>query len=180
VVVSKRFHVNWENNTLLAVPAVAVGSVAVVAVITSSSYWNQWQQRRVGMLASFRAVSWARAMVLSGLLVQQIAAPSAWAASKHELPAAKPERVGMSTERLAKLTRGMQARVAQGSVAGVVTMVARHGRVVHFEAVGMRDVAANAPMRKDSIFRIYSMSKPVTGVVMRCCSRRASGISILR
>jgi CubicO group peptidase (beta-lactamase class C family) len=118
------------------------------------------------MLGSFRAVSLASLMVLSCVLGQQIAAPSAWAASKNDLVVAKPETVGMSTQRLAKLTRGMQALVDDGTLAGVVTMVARHGRVVHFEAVGMRDVAANAAMRKDSIFRIYSMSKPVTGVAM--------------
>jgi CubicO group peptidase (beta-lactamase class C family) len=47
-----------------------------------------------------------------------------------------------------------------------VTMVSRHGKVVEFDAVGKRDIDANAPMQKDSIFRIYSMSKPITGVAM--------------
>ena len=47
-----------------------------------------------------------------------------------------------------------------------VTMVARHGKVVEFDAAGKRDIASNAPMQKDSIFRIYSMSKPITGVAM--------------
>ena len=82
------------------------------------------------------------------------------------LPAAKPENVGMSAERLARLTEGMKSLVDQGRLAGVVTMVARHGKVVEFEAAGKRSIAADLPMQKDSIFRIYSMSKPITGVAM--------------
>jgi CubicO group peptidase (beta-lactamase class C family) len=56
--------------------------------------------------------------------------------------------------------------VDQGRLAGAVTMVARRGRVIEFEATGKRDIAANLPMQKDSIFRIYSMTKPITGVAM--------------
>jgi CubicO group peptidase (beta-lactamase class C family) len=82
------------------------------------------------------------------------------------LPAAKPETVGMSGERLARLGDGMKSLVQQGRLAGVVTLVARHGKVVEFEAAGKRDIAADLPMQKDSIFRIYSMSKPITGVAM--------------
>jgi CubicO group peptidase (beta-lactamase class C family) len=82
------------------------------------------------------------------------------------LPTAKPEAVGMSAERLAKLADGMKLLVEQGRLAGVVTMVARHGKVVEFEAAGKRSIAGDLPMQKDSIFRIYSMSKPITGVAM--------------
>jgi len=88
------------------------------------------------------------------------------AAGVNELPAARPESVGLSSERLARLNAGMKSLVDQGRLAGAVTMVLRHGKVVEFDAVGRRDVAAGAPMQKDSIFRIYSMSKPVTGVAM--------------
>ncbi|HTE42080.1 MAG TPA: serine hydrolase domain-containing protein, partial [Steroidobacteraceae bacterium] len=83
-----------------------------------------------------------------------------------DLPATKPERAGMSSERLNTLTDGMKSLVDQGRLAGVVTMVSRNGKVVHFEANGKRDIASGAPMQKDSIFRIYSMSKPITGVAM--------------
>ncbi len=72
----------------------------------------------------------------------------------------------MSGERLAWLPEGMKSLVDQGRLAGVVTMVARHGKVVEFEAAGKRDIAADLPMQKDSIFRIYSMTKPITGVAM--------------
>ena len=84
----------------------------------------------------------------------------------HDLPSASAESEGMSNERLAQLRSGMKELVDQGRLAGVVTMVSRHGKVVEFDAAGKRDIAANAPMQKDSIFRIYSMSKPITGVAM--------------
>ena len=83
-----------------------------------------------------------------------------------DLPSASAESEGMSTERLAQLRSGMKELVDQGRLAGAVTMVSRHGKVVEFDASGRRDIAANAPMQKDSIFRIYSMSKPITGVAM--------------
>jgi CubicO group peptidase (beta-lactamase class C family) len=87
-------------------------------------------------------------------------------AAVHDLPTASAESEGMSAERLARLNAGMKELVDNGRLAGVVTMVSRHGKVVEFDAVGKRDIAANAPMQKDSIFRIYSMSKPITGVAM--------------
>jgi CubicO group peptidase (beta-lactamase class C family) len=87
-------------------------------------------------------------------------------AATHDLPSASAESAGMSAERLARLASGMKELVDQGKLAGAVTMVSRHGKVVEFDAAGKRDIAANAPMQKDSIFRIYSMSKPITGVAM--------------
>ncbi len=94
------------------------------------------------------------------------AAPPALAAGQPALPTAKPENVGMSGERLTRLSDGMKSLVDEHRLAGVVTMVARHGKVIEFEATGKRDIAANLPMQKDSIFRIYSMTKPITGVAM--------------
>jgi CubicO group peptidase (beta-lactamase class C family) len=91
---------------------------------------------------------------------------TALAAGPQALPTAKAENVGMSTERLTRLSAGMKSLVDQGRLAGVVTMVARRGKVIEFEAIGKRDIAANLPMQKDSIFRIYSMTKPITGVAM--------------
>jgi CubicO group peptidase (beta-lactamase class C family) len=88
------------------------------------------------------------------------------AAVAADLPSARPESVGMSTQRLGRLTSEMQALVDRNQLAGVVTMVAKDGKVVEFEAAGKRDLESGAPMQKDSIFRIYSMSKPITGVAM--------------
>jgi len=80
------------------------------------------------------------------------------------LPTAKPEQVGLSSERLNKLTATFKADVDKGVIPGAVVLVARHGRVALFEAVGVRDPETKAAMTKDSIFRIYSMSKPITSV----------------
>jgi len=82
------------------------------------------------------------------------------------LPNAKPEQVGFSSERLQRLDAAMQQKVDDKQFAGIVTVLARHGKVVDFKTHGKRDLASGAPMEKDTIFRIYSMSKPVTGAAM--------------
>jgi CubicO group peptidase (beta-lactamase class C family) len=82
------------------------------------------------------------------------------------IPAAKPEDVGMSSERLGRIRVAMQRYIDRGLVPGTVTLVARRGRVVHFEAQGYRDVEAKAPMTTDTIFRIASMTKPIASVAL--------------
>ena len=77
-----------------------------------------------------------------------------------------PAQVGISAERLERLDAGMQAMVEDGKLAGVATMLARHGKVVFTDAAGKLDVSKDAPVEFDSIFRIYSMTKPVVGVAM--------------
>lgn len=79
-------------------------------------------------------------------------------------PASKPEDVGLSAERLPRIHETVQRYLDAKQLAGAVTLVARRGRVAHLEAHGVMDVDSKAPMRKDAIFRIASMSKPVTGV----------------
>jgi len=78
----------------------------------------------------------------------------------------RPKSVGMSTERLARLDAAMKRLADDKQVAGLVTLVERHGKIVHFNAAGQLDVRKPDPLQKDSIFRIYSMTKPVTGVAM--------------
>ena len=75
-----------------------------------------------------------------------------------------PESVGMAQERLDRITAMTQAYVDEGKLAGVVTLVARKGTIVHFEAVGNRGAEDARPMTKDALFRIFSMSKPITAV----------------
>ena len=89
-----------------------------------------------------------------------------WSASAfaQALPTAKPEQVGLSSERLARIGQAVSADVEKGRLPGGVILVARKGRVAYFEAVGFRDKASGAPMTKDAIFRIYSMTKPFTSV----------------
>ena len=93
---------------------------------------------------------------------QVAAAPQPVAA----LQMAKPEDVGMDSERLSRVTEAMQGLVDDGLLAGVVTMAARDNKIVHFESVGYRDIEAGAPMTNDALFRIYSMTKPITGVAL--------------
>jgi CubicO group peptidase (beta-lactamase class C family) len=78
----------------------------------------------------------------------------------------KPETVGFSSERLQRLHALMQEMVDKKQEAGVVTLLARHGRVVDFRTYGQRDMEAGSAMSKDAIFRDFSMTKPVTGVAM--------------
>ena len=81
-----------------------------------------------------------------------------------DLSATRPERAGMSTDRLARIGTLMQAYVDQEAIAGSVTLVARKGKIVHFEPTGVLNFDTGEPMQKDSLFRIYSMSKPITSV----------------
>ncbi len=78
----------------------------------------------------------------------------------------KPETLGFSSERLERLHAAMQQEVDQKRLAGITTILARHGKVVEERTYGKKDIASGAPMTKDTIFRIYSMSKPVTGAAM--------------
>ncbi len=78
----------------------------------------------------------------------------------------KAERVGMSGERLERIGEGMGRLIDANKIPGTVTLVARRGKVVHFEARGLRNIAAGLPMEKDTIFRLYSQSKPVTGAAV--------------
>ena len=78
----------------------------------------------------------------------------------------KPETVGFSTERLENLHALIQREIDQKQLSGAVTILARHGKIVEYRTCGQRDMATAVPMTKDVIFRIYSMSKPVTAVAM--------------
>ena len=82
------------------------------------------------------------------------------------LPTASPDAVWMSADGLARIDSAVQAYIDDGRVAGVMTMVARRGHVVHWAATGMRDLDAGDPLEPDDIFRIYSMTKPITSVAV--------------
>lgn len=73
---------------------------------------------------------------------------------------------GTSSERFARLERTLAAHVERGEIVGVASLVARHGEVVHFAATGQRDRERSAPLERDTIFRIYSMTKPITSVAV--------------
>jgi CubicO group peptidase (beta-lactamase class C family) len=81
-------------------------------------------------------------------------------------PEIRPETAGFSAERLKRLDDAMQSAVDNKTLAGIVTMVARHGKLVQQRTFGLREIAGSKPMQRDTIFRIYSMTKPITGVAM--------------
>jgi CubicO group peptidase (beta-lactamase class C family) len=82
------------------------------------------------------------------------------------LPTAPPVEVGLSQEGLDRLTAVMQQHVDEHKVAGAVALIARHGKVAYFKGCGMRDLEAGTPMATDAIFRIASMTKPITSVAV--------------
>jgi CubicO group peptidase (beta-lactamase class C family) len=79
---------------------------------------------------------------------------------------AEAEKLGFSPKRLTRIGAAMQRYVEEGKLAGMVTLVARRGAVVHFEKFGLQDIRAGVPMELDTIFRIYSMTKPITCVAL--------------
>lgn len=83
-----------------------------------------------------------------------------------ELPESRPEDVGFDPAKLAEISNVMKNLVDSGQVAGLTTIVARRGKVAFFESTGKADVATERPMARDTIVRIYSMSKPVTSVAI--------------
>jgi CubicO group peptidase (beta-lactamase class C family) len=103
-----------------------------------------------------------KALALSFVLVLALAATVA----AQNLPTAKPAEVGLSAERLDRITQWLGAESSKGTIPGAVAMIVRNGKVAYFEAVGVLDPETKAPMPKDAIFRIYSMSKPITSVAM--------------
>ncbi len=82
------------------------------------------------------------------------------------LPMADPASVGMSADRLQRIAPAMQKYIDDKLVPGVVTLVARKGKVVHFESQGFMDVDSRKAMRPDAMFRIASMTKPITSVAL--------------
>jgi len=82
------------------------------------------------------------------------------------LPTGIAEEVGMCSKRLDRLTRAMQRYIDDELLAGTVTLVARKGKIVHFEALGHRHREADAPMPKDALFNIMSMTKPIVSTAL--------------
>ena len=119
-----------------------------------------------GLLAFLAAVSLPLTSWAQGHRAAISAAAKVSDARTRDLAPAAPESVGISKERLSRLDAAMKRQVDDKQVAGLVTLLERHGKVVEFNAAGQLDVRKPDAVQKDSIFRIYSMSKPVTGVAM--------------
>ncbi|MFL5291719.1 MAG: serine hydrolase domain-containing protein [Myxococcales bacterium] len=98
------------------------------------------------------------------LSVFVVAASLSFSVFAQSLPTAKPEDVGLASDRLGRIGKVLQAEIQAKKIPGAVAIVARKGRVAYFEAFGARDPASNGPMTKDAIFRLYSMTKPFVAV----------------
>ncbi len=77
-----------------------------------------------------------------------------------------PEQLGFSSQRLERIKPGMQGYIDRGEIAGIITLIARRGSVVQLEKFGYQDLASRTPMSLDTIFRLYSMTKPITSVAL--------------
>jgi CubicO group peptidase (beta-lactamase class C family) len=103
-------------------------------------------------------------MIRHRLLATTLCLLASGAAFAADLPRAKPEEVGMSGERLARIGEVLKADIEAGRIPGAVIAIARHGRLVALDAYGWRDKAAGVAMTTDTIFNIASMTKPMTAV----------------
>src|SRR5437867_11298002 len=103
-----------------------------------------------------------RSALNAAVIVALLVAP-VYAEPAEVLPRAKtPEEVGLSSERLARVRAVTAGHIETGHVPGAVIPVARHGKIAYFESPGLRDRAGGAPTTEDALFRIDSMTKPIT------------------
>jgi CubicO group peptidase (beta-lactamase class C family) len=96
-----------------------------------------------------------------GLFLALLAFPLGAASTK-----AKPEEVGLSSDRLSRIHTAIQRHIDAGDISGAVTLVGRKGRLAYLEAQGMMDLASKKPMSTDTIFHLASMTKPIAGVAI--------------
>jgi len=105
----------------------------------------------------------ARAILLACLLAT---APWATAVAETLLPTVKPEEVGLSSEQLGRIEAATKAHIESGLLPGAIMLVVRDGKIAWHQVLGMRDKAKGEPMKPDSLFRIYSMTKPIVSVAI--------------
>jgi CubicO group peptidase (beta-lactamase class C family) len=127
------------------------GSAAIISALVT-----------VGITEDVRRKLIMKTSIQSGLLLAVLAVTVAAASS----PTVKPEDVGLSSERLQRISQMIQRRIAAGDIAGAVTLVGRKGKVAHLSAQGVMDLESKQPITPASMFRIASMTKPVVGVAI--------------
>jgi CubicO group peptidase (beta-lactamase class C family) len=106
----------------------------------------------------------ATTTALAAMVVAATASLPLQARELQPLATATPEQVGMSGERLRRISTMLRQEIADGKLPGAVVMVARKGKIIYSDAIGFQDKGENTPMKLDSIFRIYSMTKPLASV----------------
>jgi CubicO group peptidase (beta-lactamase class C family) len=100
--------------------------------------------------------------IIGAVILGLIAGP----ALAGEMPMTTPENVGLSSERLARIGDTINSEIEAGTIAGGVMLVARHGKVAYLESYGMQDALIKTPMVEDSLFRLFSMTKPIVSVAV--------------
>jgi CubicO group peptidase (beta-lactamase class C family) len=121
---------------------------------------------RIDRVVCFTALAMAALLPIAGRAQRSATTARAGKSTSLDMTVEKPESVGFSSERLERLHALIQGEIDTKKLAGAVTILARHGKVVEYRTYGVRDLATTAPMTRDTIFRDYSMTKPVTGVAM--------------
>jgi CubicO group peptidase (beta-lactamase class C family) len=105
---------------------------------------------------------WILGATLLGAVI--LVAPAAWSDNGAPLTTAPAEQVGMSKQKLERISTALKQEIDEGKLPGVVVMVARKGKLVYSDAIGFQDKGSSKPMAFDSLFRIYSMTKPLVAV----------------
>ena len=105
-----------------------------------------------------------KVLLLSFFLVHALCYTTVLAEPVNPLNMVKPEKVGMDAKKLKLVDQKMEELIKEDRLAGGIVVVARKGKVVHFGTYGKRDLENNLPVEKDTIFRIYSMTKAITSV----------------
>src|SRR5579863_3643692 len=106
----------------------------------------------------------ARALAVGTAAILALGWIAAMGAIAAGLPEANPESVGLFADRLKRIGTALESEIQRGRLPGAVALVARRGKIAYWEAFGVRDPAGGSKMQKDDIFRIYSMTKPITTV----------------
>lgn len=120
--------------------------------------------------ASYRCQTYARAerarilrILTAFLFLLSLPLPPV---SANDFPTAAPEQHGFNSERLRNLSGHFQSRVDEGELAGIVVLISRNGEIIHFDALGYQDALNEIPMETDTVFRIYSMTKPIASTAL--------------
>jgi CubicO group peptidase (beta-lactamase class C family) len=116
------------------------------------------------MNSILRVLACAAALAAAPIALAPTVRAEAPMAGAQALQPGKPEDVGLSGQRLARIADALNREIKDGKIPGAVVMIARHGKLVYSEAFGFQDKNAEKPMSKDAVFRIYSMTKPLSAV----------------
>ena len=129
-------------------------------------HWRSTPQNKESHVLTRRVSRVITALSFATVLIASVSASLSGAGAAGDVPRGTPEEVGLSAERLTRINGVVQRAMDDEAISGAVTIVARHGKIAHFEAQGLMDIEGGTAMRTDTIFPIASMTKPITGVAI--------------